>query len=58
MDTPVRKDICLDDYDYSRNGAYFVTICTCDKKFLFWNNYVIRRVGAAFGGPHEKITLT
>ncbi|WP_303835594.1 transposase [Ruminococcus flavefaciens] len=58
MDTPVRKDIRLDDYDYSHNGAYFVTICTCDRKFLFWNNYDIRRVGAAFGGPHEKITLT
>ena len=38
MDTPVRKDIRLDDYDYSRNGAYFVTICTKNKMCIFWDN--------------------
>ena len=30
MDT--RKNIRLQNYDYSNNGAYFVTICTKDKK--------------------------
>ena len=44
MDKPVRKDIRPGNYDCSRNGAYFVTICTRDRKYLFWNNYDIDRV--------------
>lgn len=32
-----RKRIRLDSYDYSDNGVYFITICTKDKKKLFWN---------------------
>jgi putative transposase len=28
MDLPIRKNIRLKDYDYSQNGAYFITICT------------------------------
>ncbi len=58
MDRPQRKDIRLDNYDYSRSGAYFVTICTRHRQYLFWNDYDIRNVGAAFGGPRGKITLT
>ena len=38
MDKPVRKDIRPDDYDYSRSGAYFVTICTKNKMCIFWDN--------------------
>lgn len=34
MDLPVRKHPRLKDYDYSSNGAYFVTICTKDKAML------------------------
>ena len=35
MELPVRKPNRLSGYDYSQNGAYFVTICTQDrKKFL------------------------
>jgi len=30
-----RKSIRLKDYDYSQLGAYFVTICTCNKECLF-----------------------
>ena len=30
-----RKSIRLDGYDYSRQGAYFVTICTQNRKHLF-----------------------
>ena len=37
MDNPVRKDIRLGNYDYSRNGAYFVTICTRNKQHYFWD---------------------
>ena len=58
MDRPVRKEHRLTGFDYSRNGAYFITICTCDRKYLFWNDYDICHVGAAFGGPHSKISLT
>ncbi|MEK7368036.1 MAG: transposase, partial [Planctomycetota bacterium] len=30
-----RRSIRLKGYDYSQKGAYFVTICTCNKKCLF-----------------------
>ena len=30
-----RKQIRLPNYDYSDNGAYFITICTKDKKKIF-----------------------
>ena len=33
---PKRKQIRLKDFDYSQNGCYFVTICTKDRKNLFW----------------------
>jgi putative transposase len=32
-----RKSIRLKTYDYSQPGAYFITICTHDKKCLFGN---------------------
>ena len=35
MEYPKRKNIRLPDYDYSRNGAYFVTICTQNRERLF-----------------------
>ena len=50
MDTPPlprRKTIRLQNYDYSQNGAYFVTICTAYKRPLFG---VVRR-GDPFGRP-------
>lgn len=34
-DLPKRKIIRLQNFDYSSNGAYFVTICTKDRKDLF-----------------------
>ncbi|HBM16139.1 MAG TPA: hypothetical protein DD381_07360 [Lentisphaeria bacterium] len=30
-----RRSIRLKGYDYSQDGAYFVTICTCDRACLF-----------------------
>ena len=30
-----RRSIRLRDYDYSKEGAYFVTICTYNREFLF-----------------------
>ena len=37
MDNPIhrRHSIRLADYDYSQNGAYFVTLCTWQRKELF-----------------------
>lgn len=32
MDIPTRKPNRLKEYDYSQNGAYFITICTQDRK--------------------------
>ncbi|MBI4211506.1 MAG: transposase, partial [Deltaproteobacteria bacterium] len=32
---PCRRPIRLRDYDYSQNGAYFVTICTHKRECLF-----------------------
>ena len=32
MELPNRKRIRLEDYDYSQNGAYYITICTRDKE--------------------------
>ena len=36
MNYPNRKTIRLQDFDYSSNGAYFVTICTKHHRCLFW----------------------
>ena len=35
MDHPNRKQIRIPDFDYSSHGAYFVTICTHNRKMLF-----------------------
>ena len=35
---PARKNIRLDNYDYSRNGEYFITLCTKDKMCICWDN--------------------
>jgi len=32
---PERKNIRLPNYDYSQNGAYFITICTYNRKKIF-----------------------
>ena len=34
MPLPKRKPLRLADYDYSSTGAYFITICTKDRKNL------------------------
>ena len=35
---PKRKNIRLKNYDYSSPGAYFVTICTENRRNYFWND--------------------
>ena len=34
MELPQRKPNRISEYDYSQNGAYFVTVCTQDRKNL------------------------
>ena len=64
-----RKIIRLQGHDYSRNGAYFVTICTKDRQCLFWKDHDLipvnasatdttHGVGTAIGRPQGKIKLT
>lgn len=49
---PNRKNIRLKDFNYSQTGYYFITICTKDKKNIFWN------VGASFACPHQQHHLS
>ena len=52
---PKRKSIRLKEFDYSKNGTYFVTISTADRKFILWDaektkekleNFNVYNVGA------------
>ena len=53
MDLPKRKSLRLPDYDYSAPGAYFVTICTHDRRCILSDIVV----GAdALGGPQVALT--
>ncbi len=38
MDLQTRKNIRLQGYDYSQNGAYFITVCVKDRHHLLWEN--------------------
>ena len=48
MELPKRKNIRLADYNYSSNGAYFITICTKDRQKLFGTV-----VGAPLAAPEK-----
>ena len=45
---PKRKKNRLQGYDYSSSGAYFITICTSERRNYFWNN-----VGARIARPQD-----
>ena len=51
MNLPKRKPTRLKGYDYSTTGAYFITICTHNRKCLFSNI-----VGAIHELPENKLT--
>lgn len=53
MDLPKRKNIRLNDCNYSSNGAYFITICTKNKENLLWEN-----VGANCVRPLDQLPLS
>ena len=50
MDYPTRKPNRLVGYDYSSTGAYFITVCTKDRKKIFWESE-----GATIGRPNEIV---
>ena len=52
MELPKRKQIRLQKYDYSAPGAYFVTICTADRRCILSD---IRR-GDPCGRPSPILT--
>ena len=53
MDLPSRKRIRLKGYDYSSPGAYFITICTKDKKCILG-----KIVGTDLpGGPYNELSV-
>ena len=45
---PQRKKNRLENYDYNSCGAYFITVCTLEKRNYFWRN-----VGAIIDRPHN-----
>lgn len=49
MNLPKRKRIRLQSYDYSAPGAYFVTVCTHERRCIFSSI----AVGAAISRPPE-----
>ena len=51
MNLPKRKPTRLKGYDYSEKGAYFITICTHNKKHLFGDI-----VGAIHELPENKLS--
>ena len=52
MEFPKRKQNRLTEYDYSTPNAYFITICTDNRRNLFWKG-----VGAIIDRP-ENVPLT
>ena len=48
---PKRKRLRLKNYDYSKPGAYFITICTYDKR-----STLSRIVGAIHESPVSRLT--
>ena len=54
-----RKTIRLQNYDYSQNGMYFITICTKNReKILSIIMTKNENVGAGLVSAHVKIKLT
>ena len=51
-DQPKRKPNRLAQFDYSSPGAFFITICTKNKKCIFW------KVGASSARPGSTTNLS
>lgn len=51
-----RKSIRLKNYDYSREGLYFITICSHNKEYIF-GEIIEEDVGAHCMCPNSKVIL-
>lgn len=49
---PERKEIRLNEYDYSTPGSYFVTVCASERRNIFWNE---ESVGASIARPRDIV---
>jgi len=52
MDSPRRKRNRLEFFDYAKPGAFFITICTHNREWLFWD------VGASIARPQSEMPLS
>jgi hypothetical protein len=50
---PIRKPNRLKDYDYSQDGAYFITICAKNRRNIFGNIVGDAAYGVPFGIHHH-----
>ena len=57
MALPQRRPNRLPNYDYSLPGAYFITICTRDRKCIFWDSTPSADVGAAISRPQNAVPI-
>lgn len=55
MELPKRKPNRLSEYDYSQNGAYFITICTLDRKKILSKITVGTPVPGCPQEPHAEL---
>jgi len=55
MELPRRKHNRIEGYDYSQNGAYFVTICTQDRKKVLSKITVGTPVAGCPQNPHLEL---
>ena len=51
MDLPNRKPTRLKSYDYSTPGAYFITVCTREKRCIL--SRIVKRQSESVGALHE-----
>ena len=59
MDLPERKPMRLRDYDYSSPGAYFITICTREKRCILSSIQKPSAGGVGDGAPAvPRVRLT
>lgn len=57
-DLPKRKNNRLQNYDYSSCGAYFITICSKDRKNIFWRKQQPDFVGEDIILPPDSVRLS
>ena len=57
MELKKRKSLRLKEYDYASHGAYFVTICTDQRRPIFWSSTNLH-VGADSIRPQTHLPLS